>query len=138
MHADEAFLRRFLLAAPAMPPDVAAWAKSMLLDSLPPARRIVERDRLLRAAAALLPAAPPWTKARQLHDVALAVSRALPADPDLTTSRGCVAAALLLRPGKEVPTVRHLYRVLLATAADPLEMSEAQVRCCNHGRAQQR
>jgi hypothetical protein len=131
MLTDEAFLRRFLIARCSLPRDLAAWATAKLLDALPPARRIAERDRLLRAAAAHLAAAPRWTKARQIRAEAAAARRALPAEPDLRTLRGCVAAAMLVYPGK-ILSVRQLHRVLSVADTSPLEMSERPVERSEH------
>lgn len=111
MATDEAFLSRFMASASALPPDVAAWAEGKLIATLPPSRRRAARDRLLREAAALLPAAPTKTKARLIRAQALQLRRALPARPDRSTPRGCVAAAMLLDLGR-VLSLKQLQRVL--------------------------
>jgi hypothetical protein len=63
---DRAFLDRFL-AAP-LDADVRGWALSLVLEAMGPRERREERDRLIRAAGALIPGAP-WTRARRLHAI---------------------------------------------------------------------
>lgn len=106
---DRAFLDRFL-AAP-LDADVRGWALGLILGSMPPAERREERDRLIRSAAALIPG-PPWTRARRLHGIARQLVGALPAAPDTSTARGCIAAAMLLSPGRSAPCVDTIYRVI--------------------------
>jgi hypothetical protein len=121
VHVDWAFYRELIgdLMAGRRPSGACvAWAREAFR---PPAARRAERDRLLRRAAKLLPPAPPWTKAEQLRAMALAASRALPAAPDESTPRGCVASALLIYAGRRPPSARQVYRVL--TDMDGVEMS---------------
>lgn len=109
---DRALLDRFL-AAP-LDADVRGWALELVLRSMSPSERREERDRMLRAAAALVPG-PTWTRARRVHAIARDVATALPASPDTSTVRGCIAAALLLNPG-HVPSVKQLSRIFVDVA----------------------
>lgn len=106
---DPDLMRRFIEHSHQLPPDVRAWAMGRVVDSLPPTERRNERNRLLRAAAALVPGRP-WTRARRLHGIAKELLRAIPVAPDIDTARGCVAAALAIYPG-HVPSVKQLYRI---------------------------
>lgn len=98
------------LRRPDVPGDVRRWVIGLVVDAMKPSQRRDERDRWLRAAGALV-AGAPWTRARQLHALALELSRALPVDPEPLTARGCVAAALLACPGP-VPSLKTIGRVM--------------------------
>src|SRR6185312_14623292 len=101
---DRAYLAR-LLAAP-LDADVRAWVLSLVVASMTPSERREERDRWIRAAAALVPGAA-WTRARRLHAIAAELARALPVAFDANTARGCMAAALLACPGG-TPSVKTI------------------------------
>jgi len=105
---DRSFLSRFLVCD--VPEDVRRWVVALAHEAMTPAERRDERDRWLRAAAALVPG-EPWTRARRLHAIGLEVRAALPAAPDTSTARGCVGAALLLCPHRRPPSVHTLYRI---------------------------
>jgi hypothetical protein len=106
---DPDFLARFL-ACEDVPVDVRRWVLGLLHEAMTPSQRRRERDRWLRAAAALTPGAR-WTRARELHAMALEVASALPTTPDPHTVRGCVATAALLCPGR-TPSAKTISRVL--------------------------
>lgn len=105
---DYALLHRFLSAP--LDPDVKAWALGCIIAQLTPAERRAERDRWIRTAGALVPGAG-WTRARALHGLAGELAAALPAMPDVSTARGCVAAALLIAPGR-MPSLKTFGRAL--------------------------
>ncbi len=110
---DRDYLRRFL-EVPDVPDDVRRWVIAIVHEAMPPSERREERDRLIRAAAALVPG-EPWTRARRLHLLAHDLIGRIPAAPDTTTARGCVAAALLLSPGCRPPSVHTIYRIACMT-----------------------
>jgi hypothetical protein len=105
---DREFLDRFLACD--VPEDVRRWVLALVHGAMSPSERREERDRWFRAAAALVPG-EPWTRARRLHMFAADLRGELPADPDTSTARGCVAAALLVCPGHRAPAVHTLYRI---------------------------
>lgn len=105
---DRSFLDRFLACD--APEDVRRWVLALVHEAMSPTERREERDRWFRAAAALVPG-EPWTRARRLQLIALDLRGAIPAAPDTSTARGCVAAALLLCPGLKPPAVHTLYRI---------------------------
>lgn len=111
---DGVLLRLLLIHDPALPLPcpLFSWATQRLIDTLPRAQRIGVRDRLLREAASLLPAAQSWTKAKAIREAACALRRALPAHPDTSTATGCVAASMLVWPGK-ILSVKQTHRVIL-------------------------
>ncbi len=122
---DSFLLRRFVEHSEALPGDVRAWALDRLLASVSATDIREERDRLIRAAAALVPGAP-WTRARRLHGIAREVSRALPAVPVLDSPRGYVAAAMLLQPGR-IPCVKTIARIISDTQKRSVHGSRAKV-----------
>lgn len=107
---DREYLARLL--AGDVSEDVRRWVIAIVYERMTPSERRDERDRWLRAAGALV-AGEPWTRARKLHAIALDLGRSpIQAEPNTSTARGCVAAALLLCPNREPPAVHTLYRVL--------------------------
>ncbi len=109
---DRSFLDRFLACD--VPEDVRRWVVALLHERMSPSERREERNRWFRAAAALVPG-DPWTRARRLHLIAIDLRTALPAAPDTSTARGCVAAALWLSPSRKPPAVHTLYRIACMT-----------------------
>ncbi len=105
---DRAYLAR-LLAAP-LDADVRAWVLSLVVATMTPRERREDRDRGIRAAAALVPGVA-WTRARRIHALAAELARSLPTVPDTLTARGCVAAALLVCPGR-APSVKTIGRII--------------------------
>lgn len=105
---DRSFLDRFL-AAP-LDADIRAWALALMFESLSPNERRHERDRWIRAAAALVPGRA-WTRARRLHAMATELARAMPARPELGTARGCLVQALLVCPGR-IPSLKTFGRIV--------------------------
>lgn len=95
-----------------VPEFLRSWAIQVLLAGLPFEARIAERDRALRAAAALLGTdLSTAERVRRIHAEMGALARAArPSHPDLTTLHGCLAHALLARD--LVPTKRQLWRIL--------------------------
>lgn len=95
-----------------LPDDVRSWALSVLLAGLPYRARMAERDRALRFASAFLPEELTMAeRVRQLHAELLTVARATrPAHPDLSSMKGCLAYALLVRD--LVPKPRQLWNIL--------------------------
>ena len=110
---DDVLWRRFVRDARGLVAnDLFNGVSQVLLLALPGRRRIAERNRLLREAAAMLGDLPPWSKARALREEASIVMRSLPSDPDPSTVRGCIAAAILVRPEKPRLTERQIYNVI--------------------------
>lgn len=69
---------------------------------------MVSRRRLARVWRAV-------ARARKLHIIAAGLVGAMPAAPDTSTARGCVAAAMMLCPGRKPPSVHTLYRIACMT-----------------------
>lgn len=92
--------------------DLRSWVLQVLMSGLPFKARIAARDRALRDAAAFLPAELSMAeRVRQLHAELRALARStLPAHPDPSTLRGCLALAMLARD--RVPNLRQLRSVL--------------------------
>ena len=105
---DRAYLAR-LMDAP-LDSDLRGWLLAVVVGAMTPTERRDERDRWIRAAAALVPGAA-WTRARRLRAMAVEIARALPAHPDVGTARGCVAMALLVCPGR-TPSQKTLGRIV--------------------------
>lgn len=122
MRTDVVMLRRFVQESLGrIPPDLRGWAMQGLFGSLAFEDRIAERNRAILAAADLLPPGMSVTdKARALSaDLRLVRRSPRPADPDMTTVRGCLAHALLVcdRPLSQ----KQVFRVLTKRTVHPLK-----------------
>lgn len=109
---DRSFLARFLACD--VLEDVRQWMLALLHGAMTPSERSEERDRWFRAAASLV-SGELWMRARKLHIIAAGLVGAMPAAPDTSTARGCVAAAMMLCPGRKPPSVHTRYRIACMT-----------------------
>jgi hypothetical protein len=85
---DAEALRRWVLVAAQLEPELARWASAALWRGLSPSRRRRMRNDLLRQAARLLPGMSTWRRAHLLADLARRPGR-----PGVTTAAGLVALA---------------------------------------------
>jgi len=109
---DPVMYRRYLSEARGrFSSDVYASVAQYLLDAIPAADRLRERDGLLREAAALVADPRPWTKARRIHEELTTLRRGvLPSHPEPVTIRGILVSVLAM---SRRPPSRHLiYRAI--------------------------
>jgi hypothetical protein len=111
-HSDAENLARLRVARETglLPPDLGEWALISLIELLPAATRIRERNRLLCAAASHLTGSD-WSKAKRLRSEVEAQSRRGGAVPVAEPVAMLVAQALAVDPG--MPTSERTFWQLL-------------------------
>lgn len=117
---DAEALRRFILAAAKLEPELAGWITSAVWAGLSPSRRRRIRDGLLREAAALLAPLSAWGKAHALAEFA----RYPRAKPDASTVPGLVALALRVYPGRGGLSAAQAFRVVVSCMSPPAMQRE--------------